>query len=321
MNSRINEAELKKGTNKDEFHYIKGYRFYTRKDKVILLINNIMLALFGIVVLYPLVYIASMSISSISAVQAGRVWLWPVDISFLGYEAVFRNENIISGYANSFLYMVCGTVVNVFMTIICAYPLSRRNFKARNFFMVLLTITMFFSGGLIPTYLLISKLGLINSRLALIIPGAMSAWNVIIARTYIKANISDELREAAQLDGCNDFRYLFRIVFPLSKAIIAVIALYASVGIWNSYFDALIYIRDRDKMPLQIILREILILNQMGSNMMTVTIDATEMTKKLALRELLKYSLIIVASVPMLCLYPWVQKYFVKGVMLGSLKG
>jgi len=301
-------------------NYAGNMRFYALPDKIFLAVVNVMIGIFGLIVLYPLIYIVSMSFSSVTAVMEGRVWLWPVDITLVGYEAVFKNTFIISGYGNSLIYMVFATVVCVMMTMICAYPLTR-NFKLRGFFMFLLTFTMFFSGGLIPTYMLISRLGLINSRLVMVLPGALSAWNVIVTRTFIKTTISDELREAADLDGCGDIRYLFHIVFPLSKAIIAVVALWTAVGSWNAYFSAMLYLQNKAMWPLQMILREILILNQMTGNMTSTTVSAAEMSRRIALRELLKYSLIIVASVPLLIMYPFVQKYFVKGVMLGSIKG
>jgi ABC-type glycerol-3-phosphate transport system permease component len=313
----------KRRFEKDELNsanYISNVRLYSMSDRTFLALVNLMVGVFGMIVLYPLIYIVSMSFSSVTAIMEGRVWLLPVNFTLVGYEAVFKNTFIVSGYGNSLFYMVFATVLNVLMTMICAYPLTRK-FLLRNAFMFLLTFTMFFSGGLIPTYMLISRLGLINTRLVMILPGALSAWNVIVTQTFIKTTISDELREAADLDGCGDIRYLCHIVFPLSKAIIAVVALWTAVGSWNAYFNALLYLPNKSMWPLQMILREILILNQMTGNMTSTAVNAAEMSRRIALRELLKYSLIIVASVPLLIMYPFVQKYFVKGVMLGSVKG
>lgn len=292
----------------------------SKGDKVFLFFNNVFLTVVFLLVLYPLIYILSSSFSSTSAVIAGRVWLWPVDFSLRGYKAVFENAYIISGYTNSAIYMVAGTIVNVFMTILAAYPLSRKDFKARNFFMLIFAFTMWFSGGLIPSYILINSLGMINTRWVMIIPGAISVWNMIITRTYFESTISRELLEAAQIDGCNDFKFVTKIVLPLSGAIIAVITLFYAVGHWNAFFNAFIYLNEKKLFPLQLILREILVLSQIDISMIS-GIRMEEIEAREGIKELLKYSLIIVASVPVLILYPFVQRYFVKGVMIGSLKG
>lgn len=206
------------------------------------------------------------------------------------------------------------------MTILAAYPLSRKDFKARKFFMMLFAITMWFSGGLIPSYILINKLGMINTRWVMIIPGALSVWNMIITRTYFESNISQDILDAAQIDGCNDVHFLIKIVLPLSGAIIAVIALFYAVGHWNAFFNAFIYLNEKKYFPLQLILREVLILSQIDVSMLS-GVRMEEIEAREGIKELLKYSLIVVASVPVLILYPFVQRFFVKGVMIGSIKG
>jgi multiple sugar transport system permease protein/putative aldouronate transport system permease protein len=216
--------------------------------------------------------------------------------------------------------MFFGTIVNVIMTIMAAYPLSRPDFKARNIIMGLFAFTMFFGGGMIPTYILINKLGLINNRLVMIIPGALSVWNVIITRTYFQTTISNELLEAAQLDGCSDAKFIIKVVIPLSGAIIAVITLFYAVGHWNAFFNAFIYLNDKKLFPLQLILREVLVLSEIDVSMIA-GVRMEEIEAREGIKELLKYSLIVAASAPVLCMYPFVQKYFVKGVMIGAIKG
>ena len=293
-------------------------RYNQRTDVIYNIVNYSSLFLFTIIILYPLIYVLSSSLSSSRAILSGRVWLFPVDFSLEGYVAVFKYNGIITGYMNTIIYTVTGTMINIFMTILAAYALSRRNLVGRNLVMFLFTFTMIFSGGLIPTYLLISQLKMINTRWVMIIPGAMSVWNVIITRTYYRTTIGNELLESAQLDGCSDIKFLYYIVLPLSGAITAVNALFYAVGHWNAFFDAFLYLTDRSLVPLQVILREILIKNTVDNQMMS-NIGALQAREDL--RELLKYSLIVVASAPILMLYPFVQKYFVKGVMIGAIKG
>ncbi|MDR2730799.1 MAG: carbohydrate ABC transporter permease, partial [Treponema sp.] len=211
-----------------------------------------------------------------------------------------------------------GTCINLVLTILCAYPLSRKDFGGRNIFMFIVTFTMIFSGGMLPTYIVIRQLGIINTRWAMLLPGAIGAWNVIITRTYYQSNISDELLEAAYLDGCDNFRFLLKVVIPLSTPITAVMILFYAVGHWNAYFNAFLYLSNRDLFPLQIFLREILVLNEITSDLL---VDPELMAAKQGMADLLKYSLIIVASVPVWCAYPFVQKYFVKGIMVGAIKG
>lgn len=290
----------------------------TKGDRTFTLVNNSLLAIILIIVLYPLIYVLSSSFSSTRAVLGGRVWLWPVDFSLLGYRSVFEYRQIWLGYGNTIFYTFFGTIINVGLTILAAYPLSRKDLYGRNFFMFLITFTMIFNGGLIPRYLLIRRLGMINTRWVMMIPNAIAAWNIIITRTYYQNTISNELLEAAHLDGCSDVRFLWSIVLPLSGAITAVNTLFYSVAHWNAFFNAFIFLNDKNLFPLQIVLREILIMNDIEAEIIQ---DAVDQVAREGLRELLKFSLIIVASLPVLCAYPFVQKYFVRGVMIGSIKG
>jgi putative aldouronate transport system permease protein len=290
----------------------------SKSDLIFSCVNYAVLSLFMIVILYPLIYVVSASFSSPYAVISGKVWLWPVDITLDGYKAVFKNRMIWVGFKNSFFYVGAGTLVNVAMTILAAYPLSRNDFKGRHFFMLLFTFTMMFSGGLIPSYLIVKDLHLLDSRWAMIIPTALSVWNVIITRTYFRTTIPNDLLEAAQLDGCTDFQFLKKIVIPLSGPILAVISLFYAVGHWNQFFNALLYLKSEQLYPLQLVLRGILVQNQIQPNMLTNVESVAAMQ---GLRELLKYSLIVVSTFPLLIVYPFVQKHFVKGMMVGSLKG
>lgn len=287
-------------------------------DRLFTIVNFCVLTLVMLIVLYPLVYVVSASFSSSSAVLSGRVWLWPVEPTLDGYRAVFKNTMVVRGFMNTIFYTVAGTGINLLFTVLAAYPLSRGDFRGRNMFMLLFVFTMMFSGGLIPTYLLVKDLGMIDTVWSMLIPGALSVWNVIIMRTYFQTTIPGELLEASQLDGCSDFRFLLRIVLPLSGPILAVIALFYAVGHWNQYFNAMIFLKRAELYPLQLILRDILVQNEINIDMLG---DAKTAAARQGLRELLKYSLIVVTSVPLLVVYPFVQKFFVKGVMIGSLKG
>jgi putative aldouronate transport system permease protein len=263
-----------------------------------------------------MVYIVSASFSNPLAVTAGEVWLLPVNFSLRGYEVTFQNPQIVTGYLNSLFYTVVGTFISVVLTVFVAYPLSRRDLYGSNVLMFLITFTLIFSGGLIPTYLVVKELGMIDTRWALLIPQAVAAFQVIIARTFFRSAIPDELVEAAELDGCNDLQFLWKVVLPLSKPIIAVLALMYAVSQWNGYFDALIYLKSSDLQPLQLVLRNILILNTTSG-----TMDAAAMAERRQLADLLKYCLVVVGSVPVLLIYPFVQRYFVKGMLIGSIKG
>ncbi|WP_219838622.1 carbohydrate ABC transporter permease [Paenibacillus sp. R14(2021)] len=287
-------------------------------DKLFLTAVYVFLAIILVVVLYPLIYILSSSFSSPQAVISGKVWLLPVDFSLAGYKAIFSNPQIMTGYGNSLFYTTFGVLINVSLTIMLAYPLSRTTFYGRNVIMGFLVLTMMFSGGLIPYYLTVKNLHLLDTRWAMLLPGAMAVWQVIIARTFFQSSIPKELGEAAELDGCSDFGFLWRVVLPLSKPILAVLVLMYAVSQWNAYFEALIFLKSQNLFPLQIILRNILILNSIDSSMM---VDANKMAAMQGLRDLLKFSLIVVATLPVLAIYPFVQKYFVQGIMIGSLKG
>lgn len=291
---------------------------HSLSDKAFLTANYLVLSLFTLSVLYPLIYILSASFSSTDAIMQGKVWLLPVDPTLDGYKAVFEYRDIWVGFGNSVYYAAVGTALNVVMTILAAYPLSRPNLDGKKVFMLLFVFATMFSGGLIPSYMLVKDLHLLNTSWALIIPGALSIWNAIMMRTYFKTSIPGELLEAAQIDGCNDVKYLLRIVIPLSGPIIAVIALFCAIGFWNQYFAAVIYLNDKSLYPLQLILRNILIQNEIDMSMLS---DVAEVARRNGLRELLKYALIVVASGPILIIYPFVQKHFVKGIMIGSLKG
>ncbi|MCY9670347.1 carbohydrate ABC transporter permease [Paenibacillus alginolyticus] len=285
-------------------------------DKLFLISIYVILSLLLVVVLYPLIYIFSSSFSSPSAVTSGRVWLWPVDFSLKGYATLIENPKIVTGYANSLFYTAAGTIISVALTIMIAYPLSRKTLFGRNMLMMLITFTLLFSGGLIPTYLVVKQMGLIDTRWALLIPNAIWVWQVIIARTFFQSSIPDELIDSSEIDGCSDLRFMWSVVVPLSKPIIAVLFLMYAVGQWNSYFDALIYLKTANLFPLQLILRSIIILNN-SSN----ATDALKQVERQQLAELLKYSLIVVATLPVLIIYPFVQRYFVQGMLVGSVKG
>jgi putative aldouronate transport system permease protein len=287
-------------------------------DRVFTVINYTVMTIILLIVLYPVIFVVSSSFSAKEAVSAGRVLLWPVGFSLEGYQAVFRDPAVLRSIAVSIGYTVFGTALNVTLTIMAAYPLSRKDLWGRGLLTGLFAFTMFFSGGLIPTYLLVKDLHLLDTPWALWLPTALSIWNMIITRTYFMATIPDELLEAAQMDGCNDLTFLWRVVLPLSGPIVAVISLYYGVEHWNQYFNALLYLKKPDLYPLQLVLREILIRSQISSDMMG---DSKQMAELAGLSDLLKYSLIVVASLPLMLAYPFVQRFFVKGVMIGALKG
>ncbi|PYI52597.1 carbohydrate ABC transporter permease [Paenibacillus flagellatus] len=278
--------------------------------------NVLFMIFLSVITLYPFLYVLFASLSDPAWVVKMRGLIWyPKDITLEAYKLVFDNPAILTGYANTLFYVIVGTTLNIFMTSLGAYALSRQNVMWKNPIMFVIVFTMFFNGGLIPTYLLINDLGMLDSRWALIIPTAMSAYNLIIMRTSFQG-IPVSLEESAKLDGANDFTVLFRIVLPLSMPVVAVMILFYGVGHWNAWFNALIYLRTRDFYPLQLILREILITNSTDS-MMTGVGGAD----KMPIGETIKYATIIVATIPILLLYPFLQKYFVKGVMIGAIKG
>lgn len=282
----------------------------------------IILTVILIIVAYPLYFIIISSFSSPDKVASGQVIFYPKGFTLNGYKEVFKNSQVITGFVNSLIYTTVGTIVNLLLTIPTAYALSRKKFQGKKFVTIFYMITMFISGGMIPTYLVVQKMGLLDSMWSLILPGAISVYNMIVARTFFQQNISEELYEAAELDGCGHGKFFFSIALPLSKAIIAIMVLYYGVGHWNSYFSALLYMQTESKYPLQLVLRSILVQNEAQLNQ--VITSAAQQEAILARREtteLMKYSLIIISSIPVLVLYPFIQKHFTKGVMLGSVKG
>jgi multiple sugar transport system permease protein/putative aldouronate transport system permease protein len=289
----------------------------TGGDRVFNVANYAVLSLFLLVILYPLIFIVSSSISDPAAVTSGQVWLWPVNPTLIAYSRILREPALIQGFLNSLFYTGVGTAINVVLTILAGYPLSRKDLPWRGVILFLFFFTTLFNGGLIPTYIVVGELGLLNTRWAMILPSAVAVWNVIITRTYFQTTLPDELLEAAQLDGCSDFRFLWDVVLPLSGPIVAVNALFYAVAHWNGYFDALIYLTNPDLYPLQLVLRSILVQNQTNLHM-TGDIQTQLMRENLA--DLLKYALIVVSSIPLLLVYPFVQRHFVKGALIGSLK-
>ncbi|HZG87928.1 MAG TPA: carbohydrate ABC transporter permease [Paenibacillus sp.] len=289
----------------------------TAGDRLFLAGIYVLLSVVLLVVLYPLIYIVSSSLSSPMAVSSGRVWLLPVEFSLEGYRVVFRNDQVINGYMNSLFYAFFGTIISVTLTVLLAYPLSRKTFFGRTGLMMFIIFTMLFNGGLIPLYMVVKGLGLIDTRWALLIPQAIAVWQVIIARTFFQTSIPDELAESGEIDGCSDLRFLWSVVLPLSKPILAVLVLMYAVGQWNAYFDALLYLKSDALHPLQLVLRNILILNTTSGG----NLEASEMLQRQQMADLMKYSLIVVASLPVLLIYPFVQRYFVQGMLIGSVKG
>ena len=280
-------------------------------DKIFDWIINILMGAIAIMFLLPLVHVVVCSFSSVNQVIAGNVGLFPVDFSIDGYKEVFAEEKLWRGFGNSLFYTFVGTIIQVTLQMFCAYPLSRRDFKGRKVVNLFLILTMFISGGMIPTYLLISKLRMLNTIWALIIPGCVSVFNIIVIRTYMETSIPFELQEAARIDGCGDFGIFCRVILPLSRPIIFVMVLYAIVGYWNNYFNSLLYIQDSSLFPLQRVLQDMLVSNNSSIG------GGTEVGKQ----EQLKYVTIVVSSLPLLIIYPFFQKYFEKGVVMGGVKG
>jgi putative aldouronate transport system permease protein len=289
----------------------------SRVDRMFLFCTYLLLFTFLAIVLLPLLNILANSFSDPLAVSSGRVLFWPVDFSLRGYEVALSDPQIITGFLNSLFYTVVGTLISVSLTIAIAYPLSRKGLFGRGLVMSVVVFTMLFSGGLIPTYMVVQELGMLDTRWALVIPQAIGVWQVVIAATYFRTMIPDELYEAAQIDGCGDLRFLWKVALPLAKPMIAVVALMYAIAQWNSYFDALLYLRNEELYPIQLVLRNILILNTSGN----FTTDASIAMERQQLADLLKYSLIVIASVPVLLIYPFVARYFTKGIMIGAIKG
>ena len=283
--------------------------FFTIGVRVYLVITFLVIA-------YPLYFIILASFSSPDAVGAGTVWFWPKGFNLEGYRTIFAHDRIWIGYRNTIFYTGVGTLISLAVTLPAAYSLSRKDFAPRRIFMIYFTIVMFFGGGLIPTYLVISKLGLVNTIWVMLIPFCLNIYNMIIARTFFQTSIPAELTEAAILDGCDDAGLFFRIVLPLSKAVVAVMALFYAVATWNNYFRPMIYIRNESIQVLQVFLRDILVLNQYLE-----TMDSAAFNEMQTVADMIKYGIIIVSALPMLVFYPFMQKYFVNGVLIGSIKG
>lgn len=289
----------------------------SRTDKVFGTVVAIIVAFAVFITLYPLIFVLSASISNPLEVFQGNVWFLPKGINFEAYKQVFCNKKIWTGYRNTILYTCLGTLIAITLSISAAYPLARRKLYGKKFFMTYFMITMFFNGGMVPTYLIVQKLGLYNTIWAVILVNMVTVYNIIVAKTYIQSTIPEELYEAAEIDGCGDIRVFFKLVLPLSAPIIAVLTLFYGVAYWNNYFNGLIYVGSSDRYPLQLILRDILLSNATSEMIETMETDIN----KLMVSESLKYAVVVVSSVPMLVLYPFLQKFFVKGVMIGSVKG
>lgn len=304
---------------------MKALRRYMSGSNFFQICVTVILILFFCVELYPILYVISSSFSDPDAVMAGELVLWPIGFTLEGYEFVFQYKEIWMGYANTVLYTVAGTLLNLAVTLPCTYALSRDDLVGRGGLMVVFMVTMYVGGGLIPGYLNMKSFGLVNTRLIMIIDGALSVYNMIVARTFFANTIPGELTDAAKIDGCSDFGIFSRIVMPLSKAIVAVMGLYYGVGHWNSYFNAMIYLDDRKKYPLQMFLREILldskVMNQVNDNVEMTQEQIRIMQEAAKSANLVKYCVIIVATLPMMLIYPKLQKFFEKGVMIGSIKG
>lgn len=290
----------------------------SRGDRAFNMIVYVILSVVAVIVLYPLIFVLSASFSDPQTVLRGEMLLWPKGFNLNSYSKIFQNQDILSGYSNTLLYTTIGTLINLVMTVLGAYPLSRKDFVGKNAVMALFVFTMFFGGGLIPTYLLIKDLGMLNTFWVMVIPNAVSIWNIIIMRTFFQQSIPYELQEAATIDGCSNIQILTRIILPLSMPIIAVMILFYAVGHWNAFFSALLYLSDKEKFPLQLILREILIQGQTSDMVKMSTESAIKQQREV---EGIKYAVLVVANIPVLILYPFLQRYFVKGVMIGAIKG
>lgn len=288
------------------------------EDRVFHIINFLIMVVIGVVTVYPLYYIVLASVTDPTVVNSGKLLLLPEKIYLEGYKAAFEYKQLFSGFLNSILYTAVGTITSIVLTIPGAYALSRKDLKGRNIIMFLCTFTMFFSGGMVPAYMLVNNLKLIDTMWAMVLPGALSVYNLIVVRTFFQVNLSDELLEAARMDGCSDLRFFWDIALKVSGTIIAVMVLFYAVAQWNSYFNAIMYLNSRSKMPLQAVLRDLLILNTVTNEL---PIDATETVDRMMRADQLKYCVIIISTVPMMILYPFIQRHFTKGVMIGSVKG
>ncbi len=288
-----------------------------RQDRLFGIVVYALLAIIAALIVYPLIFVVSASISDPNAVNAGKVWLWPVGVQWEGYKKVFESRWVLVGYRNSVIYLVLGTLLNIFVTFTGAYALSRRDIFGRGLLTFFIVFTMWFNGGLIPTFLQVKNMGLIDSFWTMIVLGAMNAYNFVICRSFIQSSVPDELQEAARIDGYNDFGLCWKIVFPLSGPIIAVLTLYYGLEHWNGYFNAMLYLNNKELQPLQIFLREILLQSQV----VDMSMDVESLAEIELLKKTMKFALIVVASLPMLVIYPFLQRFFAQGIMIGSLKG
>lgn len=289
-------------------------------DKTFDKLNTLFVSLIVIVVIYPLIFVISASISDPALVSSGKMWLWPVDITFEGFKMVLKNDAIWLGYRNTIFYTILGTIIHLIILLPCAYALSRKEMMAKKLILWLILFTMLFNGGLIPTYLVIKSLGMVDTIWAIVIPNVVGAWSILVARAFFQQSIPDQLVEASKIDGASDF-YIFRkIVLPLSLPIIAVMALFHAVSLWNQYFTALIYLSDSNLYPLQLILREILVINEIGAEGGGEAGLVESLVTQVKTAGLVKYAVIIVSSLPLLIVYPFLQRFFVKGVLIGSVK-
>lgn len=284
------------------------------------IVNYTVLTVLALIILYPLYFVVISSLSSAYAVVTNQVWFWPVDFSFDSYRAILDHRLLVSGYINSLIYMVFGTMVNVALLLTCAYPLSRLDLPGRKYFLLFFVFTMFFGGGMIPNFVLVQQLGLLDTRTSLIVPFAFSAFNMIIVMSYFRHSVPSELHESAQIDGCNDIKYFFKIAIPLAGPVIAVVTLMHAIGHWNGFFRALLFLNNASLFPLQLVLRDILFVTQMSPDMLAQVGDdrLAELTNVM---ELLRYSVIVAGALPVLILYPFIQRHFVKGMLIGSVKG
>lgn len=288
------------------------------EDRIVDIVSALIVAIYAICCLYPIIYCLSMSLSGDAAIVKHSVKLLPEGFNLESYKMVLEYPGFLSSLKNSIVYTVLGTLASLFCNLTLGYVLSRRNFVFKKALTVYILIPMMFSGGLIPSFLLIKSLKLYNTIWAIILPGAVSIWNAILAKTFFQSTIPGDILESAILDGANDFQILLRIILPLSTTIIAILALYAAVGLWNDYFNAMIYLKDEALKPLQLLLKEVLAAN--GSSISDI-MDSQDYLKNYVNGERIKYVLIIVSTLPIMIVYPFIQKYFVKGVMLGSVKG
>ncbi|WP_040978050.1 carbohydrate ABC transporter permease [Oceanobacillus jeddahense] len=294
---------------------------FSLSDKAFDRLNFLFVLLITLIIIYPLIFVISASISDPHAVNTGKMWLWPVDVTFEGFQRVFQNDAIWTGYKNTILYTAIGVVIHLFVLLPASYALSRKELMGKKFWLWFILFTMLFNGGLIPTYLVVRNLQMLDTMWAIVIPGVVGAWSILVARTFFQQTIPDQLVEAAKIDGASDIYLFFKVVLPLSMPIIAVMALFHGVALWNQYFNALIYLRSEDKFPLQLILRQILILNEVSADSASSAAgSAQSFADQIKTASLVKYAVIIVSALPLLIVYPFLQRFFVKGVLIGSVK-